>query len=89
MLRSSVSHLRAKLGQYMREVRAGREVLVTDRNQPVAKLVPAKKSSQPESLRKASPREVGAPPLGKVEVRGLAFRGTDTTALLREDRKRQ
>jgi prevent-host-death family protein len=40
MTKISSSHLKANLGRYLRHVRAGKELVVTDRDVPVARLVP-------------------------------------------------
>lgn len=37
---AGVAQLKARLSEYLARVRAGEEVLVTDRGQPVARLVP-------------------------------------------------
>ncbi|OFX25886.1 MAG: hypothetical protein A2V77_09695 [Anaeromyxobacter sp. RBG_16_69_14] len=91
ILRTSSSRLKAKLGQYMRAVRSGKEVVVTDRDQPVARLVPYR--DQPpvagEELQIAQPRDPGAPPLGEVAVQAIGFRGRSTTSSLLEDRSRR
>jgi prevent-host-death family protein len=89
-IRTSASRLKAKMGQYMRAVRAGKEVLVTDRDEPVARLVPVRgapreERGEPEVER---PRDPAAPPLGLVEVRPIRYRGRPTAALLAEDRRR-
>ncbi len=86
MTRPSASQLKGKMGKYMR---AGREVLVTDRGQPIAKLVPIKRHEAPAAIRVAKPRDPTAPPLGKVVIKGISYRGTDTTKMLREDRNRR
>lgn len=39
-MKTTASNLKARLGRFMKAVRAGREVLITDRGEPVAKLVP-------------------------------------------------
>ena len=90
-IRTSSSHLKAKLGQYMRAVRAGKEVVVTDRDQPVARLLPYREgtASPPEAPEVAMPRDPAAPPLGRVEVRAIRYRGRSTTSLLAEDRGRR
>ncbi len=90
-LRTSSSRLKAKLGQYMRAVRAGGEVVVTDRDEPVARLVPfaERPGAAEEEPAIAQPREPGAPPLGEIEVKAIRYRGRSTTALLEEDRKRR
>ncbi len=40
MKRAGIAELKARLSQYLAAVRAGDEVLVTDRGRPIAKLVP-------------------------------------------------
>jgi len=35
-----VAELKARLSEYLRAVRAGREITVYDRNQPIARIVP-------------------------------------------------
>jgi len=39
-LSPNVSTLKLKLGQYLRAVKSGREVIILDRNTPVAKIIP-------------------------------------------------
>lgn len=41
MKTASVSKLKASLSEYLRQVKAGEEVLVTERGRPIAKLAPA------------------------------------------------
>jgi prevent-host-death family protein len=89
-IRTSSSRLKAKLGQYMRAVRSGREIVVTDRDEPVARLVPyragvADTTGEPFLER---PRDPAAPSLGDVEVQPIRYRGKSTTSLLAEDRRR-
>ncbi len=90
-LRASASRLKAKMGQYMRAVRAGKEVVITDRDQPVARLLPYRRPARDEAERLpvASPREPGSPPLGQVEVAAIEYRGPSTTSVLLEDRSRR
>ncbi len=90
MIKATASQLKAKMGRYMKAVRAGKEVVVTDRDRPFARLVPM--LAQPEApagLRTSAPRDPAAPPLGAIVVHGLRRRGTDTTAILVEDRTRR
>jgi prevent-host-death family protein len=91
ILRVSSSRLKAKLGQYMRAIRAGKEVVVTDRDQPVARLVPYREppSGAPEVPEVAQPRDPAAPPLGEVEVQAIHYHGRSTTLLLAEDREKR
>ncbi|MGB8930288.1 MAG: type II toxin-antitoxin system prevent-host-death family antitoxin [Anaeromyxobacteraceae bacterium] len=89
--RASSSRLKARLGQYMRAVRAGAEIVVTDRDLPVARLVPyVVRDGEPmDPVPVAIPRETGAPEAGRVVVRPIEYRGRSTTRLLEEDRKRR
>ena len=43
MKTAAVSRLKASLSEYLAKVKAGEEVIVTDRGKPVAKLVPLKR----------------------------------------------
>ncbi len=89
MIKVSASQLKAKMGRYMRAVRDGKQVVVTDRDRPVARLVPFEPAERVAALQASQPRDPAAPPLGEVVVRAISFRGTDTTALLQEDRARR
>ncbi len=40
MVSYSVSELKARLSQYLRRIKGGEEVLITERGRPVARLVP-------------------------------------------------
>lgn len=46
MKRAAISELKASLSEYLTRVKAGEEVLVTDRGIPVAKLVPIQRADQ-------------------------------------------
>lgn len=89
MIKATASELKAKMGRYMRAVREGKEVLVTDRDRPVARLVPVAAAEQAAGLRYSAPRDPTAPPLGELTVKGIRRRGIDSTALLLEDRARR
>ena len=45
MKTTTVSKLKASLSEYLRSVKAGEEVLITERGRPVAKLTPAASSN--------------------------------------------
>ena len=49
MQTAAVSELKASLSEYLGRVKAGEDILVTDRGVPVAKLVPLKRERVPES----------------------------------------
>lgn len=44
MKTAAISELKASLSEYLSKVKAGEEVLVTDRGKPVAKIIPIKRS---------------------------------------------
>ena len=44
MKTAAVSKLKASLSEYLLKVKAGEEVIVTDRGKPIAKIVPLKRS---------------------------------------------
>jgi prevent-host-death family protein len=44
MKTAAVSELKARLSEYLNQVKAGMEVLITDRGKPVARLVPISRS---------------------------------------------
>ncbi len=59
----SVSELKAKLSEHLRRVKAGEEVLVTDRGRAVARLVPVRPAADDSRL-------------AALEEAGLVRRGT-------------
>jgi prevent-host-death family protein len=89
-LRTSSSRLKAKMGEYLRAVRAGKEVVVTDRDHPVARLLPydepVPSAREPEVV---WPRDPAAAPLGDLEVRSIRYGGPSTTSALAADRRRR
>jgi prevent-host-death family protein len=51
MKTATVSNLKASLSEYLRQVKAGEEVLVTERGRPIAKLSPpVRKDTLPQHL---------------------------------------
>ena len=49
MRRVAISELKAKLSEYLKAVRAGEEVIVTDRDKPVARIAPISGPDETES----------------------------------------
>lgn len=49
MTRVPISRLKAKLSEYLASVRAGEEIIVTDRGRPVARVVPIRGARDLES----------------------------------------
>lgn len=86
-MKTSASQFKAKLGRYMKAVRAGKEVVITDRDQPVARLVPY--TAVPASPEIETPRDPAAPPFGQVIVNPVRIPGVDMVGVLLEDRRRR
>jgi prevent-host-death family protein len=64
----NISDLKAQLSAHIQFVRDGEEVLVCDRNQPVARIVPCCLEGLPERERRLVSRGVLTPPLRKRPV---------------------
>jgi prevent-host-death family protein len=60
-----ISDLKAQLSAHIQWVRDGEEVLVCDRNQPVARIVPCRLEDQPVRERQLIARGILTPPLQK------------------------
>ncbi len=89
-VRTSSSQLKAKLGEYLRAVRGGQEIVVTDRDRPVARLLPYEEpGATAQDPEVAFPRDPAAPALGDLQVRPIRYRGPSTTSMLTADRKRR
>jgi prevent-host-death family protein len=90
MEKTTASHFKAKLGHYMRIVRGGEEVVVTDRERPIARLIPYDEASRGPAIRVVQRPSPGTPPLGEVQVRAVRPAAeTDSTGVLRDDRDRR
>ena len=61
----NISDLKARLSAHIQVVRDGEEVLVCDRNQPVARIVPCHLEDRSEQERRLVARGVLTPPLKK------------------------
>lgn len=88
MISAKTSEFKARLAHYLGLARNGREVVVKDRDTPVARLVPYKLDATPKPL-VITPRDPAAPPLGKIRVRGIDVANVDTLSLLLDDRSRR
>lgn len=90
MLKVTATQLKVRLGKYMKAVREGKTVVVTDRERPVARLVPFSiEDTAGTTLEVWQPRDPVAPPLGALRVASLRYSGKSTTTLLAEDRRRR
>jgi len=61
----NIGELKARLSEHLRWVRSGEEVLVCDRNKPVARIVPCHTEDQSERERRLIARGILTPPLEK------------------------
>jgi len=64
MKSAAVSQLKATLSEFLARVKAGEEVLVTERGKPIAKIVPLRTGEAPVSPRLAELAKVGLIRLG-------------------------
>ena len=61
----NISDLKARLSAHIQMVREGEEVLVCDRNKPVARIVPCLLEDQPERERQLIASGILTPPIKK------------------------
>jgi prevent-host-death family protein len=61
----NISDLKAQLSAHIQLVRDGEEVLVCDRNKPVARIVPCRLEDRSAQEQRLAARDVLAPPLKK------------------------
>jgi prevent-host-death family protein len=81
-----IAQLKARLSEYLRSVRKGRELIVYDRDQPIARLVPYAAESGRLVVRE--PVHAYAT-LGKIPLPPSARLAQDAVELLLEDRRRE
>lgn len=89
MMRVNTSQFKAKLGQYLRAVREGQELVVMDRLTPVARLVPMSNLVQEPEPLVCVAKDPAAPALGKLRIKPIRRRAIDSTSVLRADRDRR
>jgi prevent-host-death family protein len=61
----NISDLKARLSAHLQHVRDGEELLVCDRNKPVARIIPCSADDEPERERRLIARGIMTPPLKK------------------------
>jgi len=77
-----IADLKARLSEFLRLVRAGESIIVTDRDTPIARVVPFK-NSKPRLVSRKPGR--GARPLGKIAMPpSLRMKGDIVDLLLAE-----
>jgi len=79
-----IAELKSRLSEYLRKVRGGRAIVVLDRDQPIARIVPYENESAP--LRVRAPAS-GAPPLHLVPLPPPLALRIDVVELLLEERQ--
>jgi len=65
MQKASVSDLKASASEYLTRVKAGEEILVTDRGKPIAKIIPLRRSELAADVRMAQLELAGLARVGK------------------------
>jgi prevent-host-death family protein len=73
MKKAGITELKKNLSQYLDRVKRGESILVFDRNQPIAQIIPLKKA-----LRNVTP---DAARLARLERKGLIRRGNGESGL--------
>lgn len=82
-----------RMGRYMRAIRKGQSLLLTDRGKPIAKISPADEEAKPEPtimdvlkrLEAEGKLRLGKRPLGK--FRAIPSRGKSASEMILEDRR--
>ena len=79
-----VADLKSRLSEHLRKVRAGRTLVVLDRDTPIARIVPYEEAAAPLVVRSPLP---GAPPPGGAPLPPALDLRVDVLELLREERQ--
>jgi len=66
----NIAELKAQLSAHIRRVKAGEEVLICDRNKPVARIIPCKEQAQSDHEKQLIARGLLTPPR-KPKLRSL------------------
>ena len=80
-----IAELKAHLSRYLREVRAGQEIVINDRDQPIAKVVPFEAARKP-LLQMTKAKSPGGS--GKLKFERLLKPGIDPLEFLQADRRK-
>ena len=84
MKHAKIAELKARLSEYLSEVRSGRPLVVMDRNTPITRLVPYAPEGEPLATR----RPLGkSPSLQRVPLPRPLETGVDVVDLLLEERQ--
>jgi prevent-host-death family protein len=83
MKHAKIAELKARLSEYLRDVRKGHPLVVMDRNTPVARVVPYAPEGETLSVR----RPLGRASLQRVPLPPPLETGVDAVELLLEERR--
>ena len=81
-----IAQLKAHLSEYLREVKTGHEIVINDRDHPVAKLVPFEQPARKPLLQMTKARKPGG--IGKLKFKPLLAPGVDPLEFLLADRRK-
>lgn len=84
MNRVQIARLKARLSEYLREVRHGHGLVVLDRETPIARLVPYHDIDEPLRVRQPRPR---SPSPGRVRLPPPLKLPVDAVRILLEERQ--
>jgi prevent-host-death family protein len=84
----NIARFKAQLSSYLRSVRKGHELVITDRDRPVARVIPYAEAATKTELQVIEPTR---DPAGLKRLRFKPVRGikTDVVSLLLEDRAKR
>ena len=82
-----VAELKARLSEHLRTVRGGEEIVVCDRETPIARIVPWKRSRLQVQPAKRKPHPLPFPSIPAKFAK--EFEGLDVVELLLEDRRKR
>ncbi|MCY4659944.1 MAG: type II toxin-antitoxin system prevent-host-death family antitoxin [Acidobacteria bacterium] len=84
-----IRELKSRLSRYLRDIKAGATVVVTERGSPVARLVPEAVSPEKrlQALRDSGAIVWSGRRLGTAEPEARALEGVDVADILVEDRR--
>lgn len=68
MQKASISELKASASEYLMRVKAGEEVLLTDRGKPIAKIIPIRKAELTADYRISQLELAGLARVGKSKI---------------------
>lgn len=86
---TGIRELKNKLSHYLREVKKGRSIMVTERGKVVATIVPAQEHPDVEKLKKLARRGLGTWKGGKPKgvSRPIVVKGKPVGDIVLEDRR--